>query len=74
MKKIFLVFMICSCMFLSGCGSTRAENIHIDNRNAWKDSNINIQIDKKYRFKDYQKEYTEDGLVITINYEITNGD
>lgn len=53
MKKIFLVFMICSCMFLS---------------------RINIQIDKKYTFKDYQKEYTEDGCVVTINYEITNGD
>lgn len=73
MKKILLIFTICSCIFLSGCG-TRSENIHIDNRSILKDSNINIQIDKKYTFKDYQKEYTEDGLIVTINYEITNGD
>lgn len=73
MKKILLIFTICSCMFLSGCG-TRTENIHIDNRNIWKDSSTNIQIDKKYTFKDYQKEYTENGCTVTINYEIINGD
>lgn len=73
MKKIFLIFTICNCMLLSGCG-TSPENIRIDDRSFWKDASTNIQIDKKYTFKDYQKEYTEDGLIITIHYEIINGD
>ena len=71
MKKILSVFVISICILLSGCG-TQAENIHIYGRSAWKDTSTDIQIDKKYTLKDYQKEYTEDGCTITINYIITN--
>lgn len=67
MKKILLLCAFC-CVLLGGC--SRAENIHIHNRNTWSDTSTNIQVDKKYTLKDYQKEYTEDGLVITIYYEI----
>lgn len=68
MKKLLLVLTICSCILLSGCG-TRAENIHIYGRSSWVDNSVDIQIDKKYTLKDYQKEYTDDGLTITIHYE-----
>ncbi len=69
MKKILLLCAICSCIALSGC--SRAENIHIQGRNAWKDTSTDIRVDKKYTLKDYQKEYTEDGCVITIYFEIS---
>lgn len=50
MKKTLLIFTFCICILLSGCG-TSTENIHIDNRNILKDSNINIQIDKSTHSK-----------------------
>lgn len=69
MKRVLSIFAICICVLLSGCG-TRTENIHIYGRSVWKDTSTDIQIDKKYTLKDYQKEYTEDGCTITINYVI----
>ena len=58
---------MCSCILLTGC--SRTENIHINGRSNFKDTSTNIQIDEKYTFKDYQKEYTEDGCIVTIYYE-----
>lgn len=72
MKKLVLLFSMYSCILLTGCG--RTENIHIYGRNSFKDTSIEIQIDKKYTLKDYQKEYTEDGCIVIINYEIKTGD
>ncbi|MBD5487313.1 MAG: hypothetical protein HDR13_00740 [Lachnospiraceae bacterium] len=72
MKRLRLLFIVCSCVLLTGC--SRAENIHIYGRNSFKDTSTDIQIDEKYTLKDYQKEYTEDGCVVTINYEIMTED
>ena len=72
MKRLFLLLIMCSCVLLTGC--SRTENIHIDGRNFFQDTSTDIQIDEKYYFKDFEKEYTDDGCTITINYEITTGD
>lgn len=71
MKKRFLLFIMLCCILLTGC-STRAENIHIYGRSTWRDDSTDILIDKKYTLKDYQKEYTEDGCTIIINYVIAD--
>ena len=60
------------CVLLTGC--SRTENIHIYGRKSFKDTSTDIQIDGKYTLKDYQKEYTEDGCIVIINYETITGD
>ena len=72
MKRLILLFIMCSCILLTGC--SRTENIHIYGRNSLKDTSTDIQIDGKYTLKDYQKEYTDDGCIVTINYETITGD
>lgn len=69
MKRMFSMFVIFVCLLLTGC-SGHPENIRIYGRSNFADNSTDIQVDKKYTLKDYQKEYTEDGCVVTIYYEI----
>jgi len=69
MKKKILILLMCIYMLLlGGCGKEGYGDIYLNPHNPLQDM-MKIDVDNDYTFKDYQKEYTEDGCVITLYYE-----
>lgn len=70
MKKKILILLIAICLLLlGGCGGKEGYcDIYLNPHSGLNDM-LKIDIDDDYTFKDFQKEYTEDGCVITLYYE-----
>lgn len=70
MKKKILILLVCICLLLfGGCGGKEGYcDIYLDTHNPIGNM-MKIDIDDDYTFKDFQKEYTEDGCVVTLYYE-----
>ena len=67
-RKIIIVATLFSCLLLGGC--EWSENIEICGRSGLTKDSTCIYIDLKYHLKDYDKEYTENGCIVHIYYEI----
>lgn len=70
MRKLFILGAICS-FILCGCSATAGtESIQIYARSGLEVDKTHIIIDSKYTLKDYDKETTDTGCVVTIYYEL----
>lgn len=67
-KIIMVATILLSCLLLGGCECS--ENIEICGRSGLTKDSTCIDIDLKYHLKDYDKEYTENGCIVHIYYEI----
>ena len=68
-NKILILLMVCGIMVAGGgCGLDNPYNRIKIIRNGWSSDNVNIEIDNDVKFKDFTKEYTEDGCTVTIHY------
>lgn len=73
-KKILAAVLLCGCLFLGGCKKKEyAEDITIEGGTPYAADNSNIKIDIKYTLQGYKKEYTENGCIVTIYYELKEG-
>lgn len=67
MKKKLAIVMLATTLLLTGC--THNQRIEVINGSTVF-STTHIDIDDEYRFKDFSKEYTDDGqCIVTIVYE-----
>jgi len=67
-KALITIILLALLSCLTAC--SQAENIDIYPRSGLTADGTKIKIDEDYTLKDYSKEYTEDGCVVTIRYEL----
>lgn len=67
MKKKLVIVMLATTLLLTGCNVDQRVEV-INGISVF--SSMNIDIDDEYQFKDFSKDYTDDGqCIVTIVYE-----
>lgn len=66
-KNIMAIVILLCCLMFGGCENT--EDIEIHSRSGFAYDGTYIAMDTKFKLKDYDKEYTENGCIVHIYYE-----